>query len=353
MPRAWVWLQLALGWLPVWALYTTLILTSHPGSTFRMAALRGAWAIGVAAVLGVGVWRLTERLPWPHPFRWRFALGHVGLAALYAGLFAAFTFGLDTHLQALDLVPVSSDGVILRHVVVIGGGWLTRFLVLGVWLYVMVAGVAYANRGTERAARAEALAAGAQLATLRAQLNPHFLFNALHTVVHLIPKEPAQASEAAEQLAGLLRTTLEEDRDLVPLAEEWAFVERYLAVERIRFGDRLRLRLDLAPDTLDLSLPAFAVQTLVENAVRHGVGPNVDPTDLAVDSRLRDGRLVVTVHDTGPGASPAAVARSTGTGLARLRERLAVLYGNQASLSIGTGDGAGFTVTLAVPPDQG
>ena len=112
-------------------------------------------------------------------------------------------------------------------------------------------------------ARAEAVATSTQLAALRAQLHPHFLFNALHTVVQLIPVEPAKAAEAAEMVAGLLRTSIGEERDEVPLDDEWRFVSRYLAIEQIRFGDRLRIRSEIPPDVLDEHVPSFALQTLV------------------------------------------------------------------------------------------
>jgi two-component system, LytTR family, sensor kinase len=345
MPRPWVWLQLVLGWLPVWALYTTLLYVSHPGTPLTTAGARGTWAVGVAAVLGLGVWRATERWPWPHPFRWGFAARHLGLASLYAFLFATFTFGIDFHLQAFTGFRPSPEADLAWHLFPFG--WLTRFLVLGVWFYVMVAGVAYATRGTERAARAEALAAAAELAALRAQLNPHFLFNALHTVVHLIPREPARAAEAAEQLAELLRATLEERRELVSLAEEWSFVERYLAIERIRFGERLGVETDFGAGTDDVLVPAFAVQTLVENAVRHGVGPRVEATAISVRARCEGDRLVLTVRDTGAGASPEAL--HSGTGLGRLRDRLAALYGDAARLELTTAPGDGFVATVTVP----
>jgi LytS/YehU family sensor histidine kinase len=124
--------------------------------------------------------------------------------------------------------------------------------------------VSYATSATERAARAEAEASRAQLSALRSQLNPHFLFNALHTIVQLIPREPARAAQAAEQLGGLLRDTLEEDRDVVALAEERAFVERYLAVQRLRFGDRLSVRIDVSPEADQSLVPSFALLTAAE-----------------------------------------------------------------------------------------
>ena len=228
------------------------------------------------------------------------------------------------------------------------GYFLIGYLILGVWLYVMVAGVSYTAIATERAARAEANAARSQLAALRSQLNPHFLFNALHTVVQLIPREPRRAAQAAEQLAGLLRGTIEEDRDLVPLAEEWAFVERYLELERLRFGDRLRVHVEMTDGARATLIPLFAVQTLVENAVRHGAAPKVEPTDLFIRAGTENGTLVVTVRDSGDGASTAQMEGS-GTGLKRLRERLAVLYGDAAQLDVANEPSGGFLASLVIP----
>jgi hypothetical protein len=335
MPRAWTWLQLAFGWLPVWVLYVVLISASHPGSSLRFATSMALLSIAIAAALGPAVHRLALRVAWPHPFRLSFVALHVGTAVGYAVAWQGITRTIQWTLHGNAALAFTAR--------------LVPSLVLGVWLYVMVAGVAYATTATERAARAEALAARSQLAALRAQLNPHFLFNALHTVVQLIPREPARAAEAAEQIAALLRTTIEEDRDLVSLAAEWSFVERYLELERIRFGDRLRIRAELDPDARAASLPSFALQTLVENAVRHGAAPNVDPTEITITARATADLLMVTVRDTGVGARPAALEQTPGTGLRRLRERLSALYGARARLQHVTEPGAGCTATLAIP----
>jgi anti-sigma regulatory factor (Ser/Thr protein kinase) len=338
--RRWVWLQLVLGWLPVWVLYSLLIASAH-GVAFWGAALAGLHAVAVAALLGIGVQRLTARLAWPHPMRPGFLAVHVVAAALYAGLWLFLVTALE--------ILISGHGV--------GRGSLVRvpwagFFVTGVWLYVMVAGVSYAARATERAARAEALAARSQLAALRAQLHPHFLFNALHTVVQLIPRRPAEAAQAAEQLAGLLRIAIEEDRDLVTVADEQTFVQRYLDLERVRFGERLQARIALGVETAQATLPAFALQALVENAVRHGAAPRVEPTEIAVEGRVANGTLTLTVRDTGAGARPEQLAG--GTGLRRLRERLAALYGDAARLELAPGATDGFAATLVIPqrPDD-
>lgn len=337
--RSWLWLQLIIGWLPVWALYALLIVTAHPGNSLHTAAFAALQAIVLAALLGLAVQRLVARLPWPHPFGLRFAAIHVLGAILYSAAWIGMIAALETvvHPGAPAMVGSMPQG----------------YFVLGVWFYVMVAGISYASTAAERAARAEALVAQSQLAALRAQLNPHFVFNALHTVVQLIPGDPALASRAAEQVAGLLRTTLEEDRDLVPLSDEVAFVEQYLEIERIRFGDRLDVRIHVTGDAAAATIPSFALQTLVENAIRHGAGPRVEPTTIAIDGRVEGEILTLTVRDNGGGASPEQLGRKGGTGLSRLRDRLAALYQGRARLDLSTAPGTGFTASLSVPQDTG
>ena len=333
MSRRVVWLQLLIGWLPVWGLFTIIIVTVHVGTPLYIAAFIALRMIVAAAVLGLLVQRLTERFPWPRPVRPLFVLAHAGLAVAYAVAFVALNSVIESVLRG-------------AAVLVVGNG-LVPFLIVGVWLYVMIAGVSYTALATERAARAEGNAARSQLAALRSQLQPHFLFNALHAVVQLIPREPARAAQAAEQLAGLLRRTIEEDRDEVPASEEWAFVEQYLALERLRFGDRLCVHVDISDDAKNAMIPLFALQTLVENAVRHGAAPRIEPTTITIAGRASERDATFTVRDTGGGATAAEVEATSGTGLRRLRDRLRVLYGNDARLDVGS-DG-GFVATLVIP----
>ena len=329
---------LVLAWIPVWALYALLIGPAnpiHPGSTMTHAAVMALRSISVAAALGFLVKQLTDRVEWPHPFRPTFALVHVGGALLYSHLWVTIAAFVENLIR---------PGAFHSYFAM-----LVPNLVLGAWLYAMIAGTMYAARATERVARAEAVAVRAQLAALRSQLNPHFLFNALHTVVHLIPDRPRDASHAAEQVAGLLRTSIEEGRDLVSVEEELAFVQRYLDIERLRFGDRLVVQIEADVEARAQDVPAFAIQTLVENAVRHGASPNVEATMIHVTARVDAGMLTIAVSDTGAGAHLSAGPEQKGTGLRHLRERLAVLYGTRAVLDLESSPGAGFTARLILP----
>jgi anti-sigma regulatory factor (Ser/Thr protein kinase) len=334
-PARWLWLLVS--WVPVWALFAAMILTVHQPAGWVPSLASGLRMSVAAALAAIPVQRLVARLPWPPVFRWRFAALHLLAAPVYAAAWMALN----------SLIASALHG----RIVWLTGPGLAPFLVFGVWIYLMIAGIAYAIQGTERAAHAEATAVGSRLDALRAQLNPHFLFNALHTVIQLIPRQPERAARAAEQLAGLLRTTIEEDRDEVTLREEWAFVERYLDIERIRFGDRLRLAVSLSDEASQALVPSFAVQTLVENALRHGVAPAIEPTEVTVRAALRGDLLEVRVSDTGAGSTPAQVAASRGTALARLRDRLQALHGAAARLDVETSPGAGFAATLTLPQE--
>jgi len=333
MGRAWIWAQWLIGWLPVAALFAVLMMTVH-GAGFASALHYSLRLMATAAVLGLVVNRFTARLPWPHPL----TLGFVARHALGAALYAFAWVAANSVVESL---------VVGRVVLVIGPG-IAAYLVTGVWFYVMIAGVAYAQRAAARNAQLEALQARSQLAALRAQLHPHFLFNALHTVVQLIPLDPERATRAAEQLAALLRASFDSPREQVTLREEWAVVQLYLDIEAIRFGERLRVDAEFGPAALDELVPSFALQTLVENAVRHGAAPRVEATTVQVRAREEAGQLLVVVEDDGMGAEPAAL-EAGGTGLRRLRERLGWLHGGNASLTVHASPGRGVRAELRLP----
>ncbi|MEL6616259.1 MAG: histidine kinase, partial [Bacteroidota bacterium] len=195
--------------------------------------------------------------------------------------------------------------------------------------------------------------AEAELAALRAQINPHFLFNALNTIAALIAEKPEQAESTVESLAGLFRDVLTSSgKRFVPLATEIRLVQRYLDIEKARFGDRLRVEIDVAPEASDAPVPAFAVQTLVENAVKHGIESQRGGGDVTVCARVASGDVEIEVADTGVGI-PALFdggdgqAEFKGVGLSNVTDRLRQLYDDANRLTIRSSpDGTVATLTL-------
>ena len=309
--------------------------------------------LAVGCAIAVGVFRLVPRMPWPRPVGWRFITFHLLAAPTATALWILLSLPVEKLVGGISDISVSQRA--------------REMMVIGSFFYVVIAGLSYSAHGAERAAKAEAAAARAQMATLRSQLQPHFLFNALHTIVQLIHIEPRRAAEAAELVAELLRRTLEEERDEVPLRDEWRFVSRYLAIEQMRFGERLVINAELSPDLDSERVPSFALQTLVENAVQHGAAPRVAPTEIAITATRSDSSLTISVRNSGDGdvsksdvsqshaaqnGAPTTSANGTGTGLVRLRERMAVLYGGTATLvsqPIATG---GYEAVLTVPRNR-
>jgi two-component system, LytTR family, sensor kinase len=199
------------------------------------------------------------------------------------------------------------------------------------------------------------LAAQAELRALRAQINPHFLFNALTTIGYLIQTVPDRALETLMRLTALLRGVLRSEGEYTTLGRELDLVEAYLEIERARFDERLRVQIDVPQNLRDTRIPILVLQPVVENAVKHGVAPRRLGGQVTVRGRLeRDGRdtatLVLIVHDTG-GASDASLkrGRETGVGLHNVERRLAGHYGDRASLSLESDPDRGTTVEIRVP----
>ena len=289
----------------------------------------------VGCAVAVAVFRLVPRVPWPRRIGWRFIAFHIVAAPAAAVVWIFASALLEPLVGGYSEVSLARRS---HDLIVIGG-----------FFYVLIAGLSYSAHGARRAAQAEAIAVRTQLATLRSQLQPHFLFNALHTIVQLIHIEPRRAAEAAELVADLLRRTLEDQRDEVPLGDEWRFVSRYLAVEQMRFGERLVVNADLPADLQGERVPAFALQTLVENAVQHGAAPRVAPTEIAITGTRSNSQLVISVRNSADGEAPRTNGNGTGTGLARLRERLSVLYGDAATLVSEPIAAGGYEAVLTVP----
>jgi len=203
-----------------------------------------------------------------------------------------------------------------------------------------------------RAYELEARLAEARLETLKAQLRPHFLFNTLNAISAFVEKDPKVARRMTAHLGDLLRHSLESaDRREVPLAEELATVDDYLAIQQIRFAGRLSVEREVAPETLGASVPGFLLQPLVENAVEHGLVGKSRAGRIVLRAERRDGFLRLTVADDGVGLPPSwsLDGNGKGFGLKNVTERLRALYGEKARLDIANGAGVGVTVTVTLP----
>lgn len=206
-----------------------------------------------------------------------------------------------------------------------------------------------------RIAEANMAAQEAQLAALRYQLNPHFLFNALNSISALIVTNRNKDAEAmTDKLSSFLRTSLNADpAELIPLEEELALTEEYLDIESVRFGDRLEVSVDCSPDACSALVPSFLVQPLVENAVKHGVARSSEPVEITIDAEVEDGTLLIRVANCLTPSSRYTLRGTlgAGVGLDNVRHRLSAVFGGRATLTAEP-EGEQWVATIRVPEVQ-
>jgi Histidine kinase len=192
----------------------------------------------------------------------------------------------------------------------------------------------------------------ARMAAMQAQVEPHFLFNTLASIDHLIETDPARASTMQKNLIALLRASMPTMRENHPaahnLGREMAVIRPYLEILKVRMEDRLQTEINVPEGLLSADFPSMMIQSLVENAIKHGLEPKPEGGLLSVRAEIVHGKLAVTVADTGLGFGKAATA-GTGIGLNNIRERLQLLYGNKASMTVAENPPSGTLVTLTVP----
>ncbi|WP_309604392.1 histidine kinase [Phenylobacterium sp.] len=340
--------------LTLW-LFTYLLITvrslgmgSPLPTVIAMSARRG---VVCAAAFGLCV--LFQRLllssrAWPRSRRLLLAAG----LSILGGAF----YTLLNQLVFYAIAPVAPfDGSPLERAYAL----MLNFSVL-IWSFIAWCAVVFAldydQQAREQSLRlveAQALAAESQNQMLRYQINPHFMFNTLNALSSLIlQKDFDRAERMVLSLSSFLRASLDKTPgDKVALADELAAQRQYLAIEQVRFGDRLRLRETAPASLLDALVPGLILQPLVENAVKYGVARTLRPVVVEIAAQARGDRLVLTVRDdAAPDLADAAV--TLGVGLSNVRRRLAVLYGDAGVLTCGPNPGGGFLATVELPLER-
>jgi hypothetical protein len=337
--------------------------TSHARSLPQRPILVGASTMLIAVAVLIPAYRLQD-LPWLHaiatasafvltcvapalgvwwismrsggPASWPRALSLHAVAAVAFSATWTLAFSSLIHLMRPERMLLEDDAAIWQFV----------------WGLVIYGGLVQAARTRQRLKEREEAAAGAELQALRAQLDPHFLFNTIHSLTQLAREDPVATQEALERFGDLMRYVLRAGRDPASeasLEDELEFVRNYLAVERLRLGERLRVLEDIDSEALELALPPLLLQPLVENAVRHGIAPRRSGGVIRLAALAADGRLTIEVADDGRGADPDAWRRSEGLGLKAIRRQLRARFPGSHDLQISTGLQAGFRVRLVLP----
>jgi signal transduction histidine kinase len=310
-----------------------------------------SWMVGVwlwFALTPVVLW-LGRRFPLDRKPYIRGIVIHLAISLGFAFADLAIEAAI---LRALGVFPdiMSSFPTTLIFLLIIGyhEGVMTYWSILGVQC-----AIGWYRRYEERRRRAaelESQLVQAHLSALKMQLHPHFLFNTLNTIMVLVRQQKGrEAEEMLSRLSDLLRSVLEEvHTQEAPLARELEYLELYLAIEQVRFQDRLRVEIAADPEVLDAALPHLALQPLVENAIRHGIGRSSTAGVLRISACRVNDTVEIRVQDDGPGLS-AGGGSGRGIGLANTRARLRELYGDRAALTVENGASGGVVATMVLP----
>jgi sensor histidine kinase YesM len=287
---------------------------------------------------------------WAYISRRRFPVNFV---LLFISILVPATIG--TLLSGLILIafgqhPVSAYGSMTSHSLLIS---LLLSLIFGASFYfyenlrgALEATTLQLHKKQLEEERARKLAVAAQLSSLESRVRPHFLFNTLNSISALVRENPERAERMVEQLSALLRFSLDANqRRTVPLRNEIKLVNDYLEIEKTRFNSRLRFTFDIPPELNAAAVPPFAVQTLVENSVKHAIAPRRTGGEIRITARVEGNHLKLEVLDDGPGFTPQAII--AGHGLDTLQARLTALFPEDSSLNVeSVSDGAKVTLTL-------
>lgn len=340
-----------------------------------LAASAGFWAFYVVLVTVQSAAQGTRWFDGPAPL-WHLTLVRLALAVVATAVCFGFhrlfrrlerrgaslvAQGVALAVLGTAVISMISYGLFLGYMRLTGdasGIALVSYVFHYVWVmtawsasYVILAQMRAAAAREQRMLLAESLAQKAQLAALRFQLNPHFLFNTLNAISGLIAQGRAdRADEVVDHLAAFLRFCLKSDPlQAVPVAEELEAQRRYLRIEKARFGDRLNVEVQCPPELHDAEVPSLILQPLVENAVKYGVMPAEERVTVRIVVAAEGAELLLRVEDDGPGIDPEQKAPGLGIGLSNTEARLKAFHGARARLSACTLEPRGFAAEVRLP----
>jgi signal transduction histidine kinase len=302
----------------------------------------------VFALLSIPAFRLARKFSFERS-NW-FAVGFLHLIAslLFSSVYVVLR-GAVAYWEAQATGTPASFAQVLNAL-------FSKTFYLNLWFYWVILAVGHAfdyyQRFHERELRASELEgrlAQARLQALQSQMNPHFLFNTLHTISALMHKDVEAADRMVMKLSELLRLALDNtDTHEVPLSQELDFLERYLEIEKTRFRERLNVEMDIAPETLQARVPNLVLQPLVENAIRHGVERHARPGKIVLRAHRQNGQLELEVQDNG-GGIPEGKAIREGIGLTNTRSRLQQLYGAAQKFELKNVESGGLLARVVLP----
>jgi len=329
----------ALGHHEYFALPVNLIVATIFGAYRRVAGEENIWSFSPLIDLSLYRW-IRRTVTWPHLDRQIFLLILLMVTQFSTSLIASFYphryFALHSSSWLIELAICACAPVVVG-------------IPLKIWNAVRI------ERKLEEQSR---LLLEARLEALQRQINPHFLFNTLNSIASLVRSKPELAREMIVKLSNILRTLLGDRDAFVPLSKELAFTDDYLDIEVVRFGEKLRVVKEISPDTLDVVVPSMVLQPLIENSIKHGLEPRISGGTVILRSRIVDKRLLLEIEDDGVGMEPGGATSSpvsglvregSGIGMRNVRERLHVLYGDEADVQIVSRPGRGTRVCLFMP----
>ena len=329
----------ALGHHEYFTLPVNLLVAAVFGAYRRVAGEENIWSFSPLIDLSLYRW-IRRTVTWPHLDRQMFLLVLIMATQYATSLFAHFYphryFELYSSSWFMELAICACAPVVVG-------------IPLKIWNAVRI------EHKLEEQSR---LLLEARLDALQRQINPHFLFNTLNSIASLIRSKPDLAREMIVKLSHILRVLLRDRDAFVPLREELDFTDDYLDIEVVRFGEKLRVVKEISPDTLDIIVPSMLLQPLIENSIKHGLEPRISGGTITLRSRIADDRLLLEIEDDGVGIEPGGpttapdsgiVREGSGIGMRNVRERIQVLYGDEAHVDIISRPGRGTRVSLRMP----